>query len=189
MGKIVVSENVTLDAVMQDPTGEEGFQYGGWFSQVSEADRAAVGQAFTEEALASSAILMGRRSYEWFATRWIPRTGPWAERLTALPKYVVAGTLADKDWGDTTVVGVDEIGKLKEQIDGDIVVYASRELVQTMLTEGLVDEVRLLVFPYALGAGDRLFGPSTGRNALRLTGNRTIGESIVALTYEVCKPS
>jgi dihydrofolate reductase len=185
MGKLVVSENVTLDAVMQDPTGEEGFRYGGWFTQVSDADRAAISTAFLEEAVAADALLMGRRSYEWFATRWTQRTGEWAERLAALPKYVVSSSPADAGWGDTTVVGLDEVPKLKDQIDGDIVLYGSGRLVPTLLTEGLIDEVRLLVFPYALGSGDRLFGPSTGRTALRLTGNRTIGESIVALTYEV----
>jgi dihydrofolate reductase len=175
MGKLVVSENVTLDTVVQDPTGEEGFRSGGWFGQVSDQDREAIGKVFLAEALAASALLMGRRSYEWFASRWIQRTGAWADRLVDLPKYVVAGSLAERGWGDTTVVGLDEITKLKEQIDGDIVVYASRVLVQTLLEQGLVDEVRLLVFPYALGTGERLFGPTAGRNVLRLTGTRTVG--------------
>jgi dihydrofolate reductase len=185
MGRIVLSENVTLDAVMQDPTGEEGFRYGGWFGQVSDADRAAVGKAFTEEALASEALLLGRRSYEWFATRWVPRTGAWAERLFALPKYVVGTSRPEYGWGELTVLGLDDVAKLKDQTDGDIVVYGSRELAQALLGRGLVDEIRLLVFPYVLGSGDRLVEPETGRAALRLTANRTIGESIVALTYGV----
>lgn len=185
MGKLVLSENVTLDTVVQDPTGEESFRYGGWFGQVSDRDREAIGQVFLEEARAAAALLMGRRSYEWFAGRWIERTGAWADRLVELPKYVVGGALAERGWGDTTVVGLDEVAKLKEQIDGDIVVYASRVLAQTLLEQGLVDEVRLLIFPYALGTGERLFGPAAGRNVLRLTGNRTVGDGIVLLTYQV----
>jgi dihydrofolate reductase len=185
MGKLVVSENVTLDMVVQDPTGEEGSPHGGWYTRITAADRNAFAEYFAAEAEVTSALLMGRRSYEWFAERWLDRTGPWADRLAALPKYVVSSKLTDPAWANTTVVGPDDVAGLKERVDGDLVVYGSNVLVQTLLGQGLVDELRLLVYPYAVGVGDRLVGPATGRYPLRLTGNRTVGEGFVALTYEV----
>src|SRR2546421_2706596 len=144
MGKIVVSENVSLDGVVQDPTGEEGFRHGGWFDQFG--DREAWAKVEFDEALGAAALLLGRRSYEYFAARWPSRSGDWADRLNSLPKYVVSSSLADPDWTNSTVLkgeAVDEVSKLKRQLDGEIVVYASRQLVRTLMEHDLVDELRL----------------------------------------------
>jgi dihydrofolate reductase len=181
MGRIVISENVTLDLVTQDPAGDEGFALGGWNNRISDEDRAGFAAFFAAEADSASALLMGRRSYEWFAARWVSRTGAWAERLASLPKYVVSSKPVESSWGVTAVVQPDSVAGLRQRVDGEIVVNASRKLVNTLVELGLVDEVRLLVHPFALGAGDRLTVPSS----LRLAGNRRIGESLVALTYTV----
>jgi dihydrofolate reductase len=184
MGKLIVSENVTLDGVLQDPTGEEGFAFGGWFGQISDADRAAFAEVLSAEARSAEALLLGHRSYQWFATRWATRPGAWADRLRSLPKYVVGTAVVDRGWGTPTALTVDEVAAVKDKVDGDLVVYASGQLVSTLLGHGLVDEMRLLVYPYALGAGDRLFRPDVRRTALRRTGNRSVGDSLVLLTYE-----
>src|SRR6202012_2195400 len=150
MGKIVISENVSLDGVIQDPTGDEGFGRGGWFGQVADKDREAFAAAAFDEALRTDALLLGRRSDEWFAARWAARTGEWADRLNGLPKYVVSSTLDEPEWGNSTVLSGDvasEVSKLKQKLAGDIVVYASYQLVRTLLEQDLVDEVRLTVFP------------------------------------------
>jgi dihydrofolate reductase len=184
MGKLIVTENVTLDGVMQDPTGEEGSAVGGWFGQISDRDAAGFAEVLSAEAQAAAAMLLGHRSYEWFARRWTTRAGAWADRLRSLPKYVVGREIEDRGWGAApTALSIDEVPAVKEKVDGDIVVNASGGLVPTLLAQGLVDELRLLVFPYVLGQGDRLFRPATGRTALRLTGNRTIGDSLLLLTY------
>lgn len=180
MGKLVVSENVTLDLVVQDPTGEEGFAGGGWYTRIPAVDQQAFAEFFSAEASEASALLMGRRSYEWFASRWVSRTGEWADRLASMPKYVVSSKLTDLPWPGTTVIGLDEIPALKERIDGDIVVNGSGSLVKTLFGAGWADSLRLLVFPYVVGTGDRL--PAHG-GGLRLESNRTVGEGLVALTY------
>jgi dihydrofolate reductase len=188
MGKIIISENITLDGVVQDPTGEDGFDRGGWFDQIADADRAAWAKVEYEEALAASALLLGRRSYDWFATRWAARPGEWADRLRELPKYVVATTLEDLSWGNTTVLpgdAVTAIRALKDTLDGDIVVYASRQLVHALIEHDLADEVRLMVYPTALGAGDRLFGETTGTKPMRLVDARTVGDSLAFLSYRL----
>jgi dihydrofolate reductase len=179
MGKLVISENVTLDLVVQDPTGEEGLADGGWFTRISPADQTAFAEFFSAEAFEASALLMGRRSYEWFTSRWLSRTGAWADRLASMPKYVVSSTLTDLSWPNTTVIAVDEVPALKEKVDGDIVVNGSASLVKTLCGEGWADSLRLLVFPYVVGTGDRL----PARGGLRLVSNRTVGEGLVALTY------
>jgi dihydrofolate reductase len=179
MGKLVISENVTLDMVIQDPTGEEGFAAGGWYTHLPPADQSAFAAYYAAEAASSSALLLGRRTYEWFASRWVGRTGEWASRLAAMPKFVVSSKLTDLPWPNTTVIGLDEVPSLKDRIDGDIVVNASGQLVQTLFGSGWADTLRLLVFPYVLGTGDRLPTP----DALRLVENRTVGEGLVALTY------
>ena len=161
MGKIVVTENVSLDGVVQDPTGDEGFKHGGWFGQIGEKDREEWAKVEFDEALGAEALLLGRRSYEWFAARWPSRSGEWADRLNSLPKYVVSPTLVDPDWNNSTVLKgevVSEVSRLKQELDGEIVVYASRQLVRTLLEHDLVDELRLMVYPVVLGAGERLFG-------------------------------
>jgi dihydrofolate reductase len=183
MGKIVVSENVTLDGVVQDPTGEEGFRFGGWFGRITEKDREAFAEVLYAEALAAEALLLGGRSYQWFTERWAARPGEWADRLRSLPKYVVSATVEDLGWGNTTVLPVDEVAKLKDNVDGDIVVYASGRLVHTLMERGLVDELRLMVCPVVLGAGERLFAGTTGGTPLRRIGTRTVGDSLALLTY------
>jgi dihydrofolate reductase len=190
MGKIIVSDNVTLDGVVQDPTGDEGFKHGGWFGRITDADREAFNKAKLDEALGTEALLLGRRSDEWFASRWESRTGEWADRLNSLPKYVVSSTLEPPAWNNSTVLTgdvVDEVSKLKRELDGDIVVYASFQLVRTLLDHDLVDELRLMVYPLVLGAGERLFGQISDTKRLRLVGTRTVGDGIASLTYEVVR--
>ena len=189
MGKIVVSENVTLDGVVQDPTGEEGFRHGGWFGQVGEKDRDAWAEVEFDEAMRAVALLLGRRSDEYFAPRWTGRSGEWADRLNSLPKYVVSSN-ADPQWSNSTVLKgdvVDEVARLKQELDGEIVVYASRRLVRTLMEHDLVDEVRLMVYPFVLGVGERLFGETSGKKAMRLRTARSVGDSLAYLTYEVVR--
>lgn len=190
MGRIVVSENVTLDGVVQDPTGDEGFRHGGWFGQIGDRDRAEWAKAEFDEALGAEALLLGRRSDEFFAARWASRSGEWADRLNSLPKYVVSSTLEHPAWNNSTVLKgdvVNEVSKLKRELDGDIVVYASCRLVRTLMEHDLVDELRLMVYPVALGAGERLFGETSDKKSMRLRGTRTIGDSLAYLTYELVR--
>jgi dihydrofolate reductase len=187
MGKIVISTNVSLDGVVQDPDGEEGFRLGGWFGEFGGKDLAEWGKVELAEAQGSQALLLGRRSDEWFAARWASRTGEWADRLNSMPKYVVSSTLEEPRWSNATVLRADvasEVSKLKEEVDGDIVVYASYQLGRTLMEHDLVDELRLFVFPVVLGAGERLFGQSGGKRPVRLVSAQTIGDGLVFLTYE-----
>ena len=188
MGKIVISENVSLDGVVQDPTGEEGFRHGGWFGQVGDKDREEWAKVEFEEALGAEALLLGRRSDEYFGPRWTGRSGEWADRLNGLPKYVVSSTLVNPEWSNSTVLKgevVNEVSKLKQELDGEIVVYASRQLVHTLMEHDLVDELRLMVYPFVLGAGERLFGETSDKKSIRPLYARTVGDSLVYLTYEV----
>jgi dihydrofolate reductase len=190
MGKIVISENVSLDGVVQDPTGEEGFEFGGWFGQVGESDRAEWAKVELEEALGAEALLLGRRSDEWFAARWLSRRGEWADRLNHLPKYVVSSSGDAPRWTNATVLGGDvvtEVSKLKQEIAGEIVVYASAQLVPTLMEHDLVDELRLMIYPCVLGAGERLFGPARDQKRVRLVDARVVGDSLAFLTYEVVR--
>jgi dihydrofolate reductase len=187
MGKIIVSENVSLDGVVQDPTGEEGFRHGGWFGQVGDKDREEWAKVEFEEALGAEALLLGRRSDEYFGTRWTGRSGEWADRLNSLPKYVVSSTLVDPDWNNSTVLEgdvVEAVSKLKQELDGDIVVPASYQLGRTLIEHDLVDELRLVVFPVVLGAGERLFGEISEKKPMRLVDAKTIGDGLVFLTYQ-----
>jgi len=190
MGKIVVATNVSLDGVVQDPDGQEGSAHGGWFGQFGGQDLEGWANVETEEALQSEAILLGRKSDEWFAARWLGRTGQWADRLTSLPKYVVSSTLQEPKWSNARVLKGDvvtEVSRLKQAIDGDILVYASYQLVRTLMAHALVDEFRLFIFPVVLGSGARLFGESADTTPLRLVGTQTIGEGLPLLTYEVVR--
>ena len=190
MGKIVISENVSLDGVVQDPTGEEGFRHGGWFSQVGDKDREEWAKVEFDEALGAEALLLGRRSDAYFGPRWTGRSGEWADRLNGLPKYVVSSTLVDPEWSNSTVLKgevVNEVSKLKRELDGEIVVYASRQLVHTLMEHDLVDELRLMVYPVVLGAGERLFGETSDKKSIRPLNARTVGDSLVYLTYEVVR--
>ncbi len=190
MGKIVNSENVSLDGVVQDPTGEEGFRHGGWFGQVGDKDREEWAKVEFEEALGAEALLLGRRSDEYFGPRWTGRSGEWADRLNGLPKYVVSSTLVNPEWGNSTVLKgevVNEVSKLKQELDGEIVVYASRQLVHTLMEHDLVDELRLMVYPFVLGAGERLFGETSDKKSIRPRYARTVSDSLVYLTYEIVR--
>ena len=186
MGKIVVSDNVSLDGVVQDPAGDEGFGRGGWVGLIK--DRPELGTIALEEAVGAEALLLGRQSYEWFAARWPTRSGGLADRLNTMPKYVVSSTLEDADWPNTTVLQSDvvsEVSRLKQQLDGEIVVAASFRLVHTLLEHDLVDELRLKIFPVVLGAGERLFAETSSKKPLRLVVSRIIDDSVAYLTFAV----
>jgi dihydrofolate reductase len=187
MGRIIISENVSLDGVIQDPAGDEGFQRGGWVGRVGDRGREAAAQVLLEEALGTEAMLLGRRSYEFLAARWPSRTGALADRLNSKPKYVVSSTLQDPAWNNTTVLKgnvVNEVSKQKQQLAGDIVVPASFQLVRTLIEHDLADELRLMIYPVVLGAGERLFGETSDKKPLRLISTRTVGNDLAYLTYQ-----
>jgi dihydrofolate reductase len=188
MGKIVMSgpQNVSLDGVVQDPDGEEGFRLGGWFVEFGGKDLEEWNKIALDEALGAEAWLLGRRSYEFFGARWRPRSGELADRINSMPKYVVSSTLEDPEWNNSTVLKGDvvaEVSKLKQQLDGEIVVPASYQLGRTLIEHDLVDELRLVVFPVVLGAGERLFSETGDKKPMRLLDARTIGEGLAYLTY------
>jgi dihydrofolate reductase len=187
MGKIVITTNISLDGVVQDPDGEEGFRLGGWFRQSGGKDLEEWAKVETDEALGAEALLLGRRSDEWFATRWQSRGGEWADKLNSLPKYVVSATLKDPKWSNSTVLNgdaVSEVSKLKQEIGGEILVYASYHLVHTLIEHDLVDELRLVIFPVVLGAGERLFGETSDKKPMRLVHATTIGNGLAFVTYQ-----
>ncbi|ORW05899.1 dihydrofolate reductase family protein [Mycobacterium kyorinense] len=184
MGKLVMSEFVSLDGVIQDPDGQEGFVVGGWVGKVLDHDE--LSKVKFDEALAAEALLFGRRSYEWFAQRWPRRRGDLADRLNSLPKHVVSSTLHDPEWTNTSVLRGEvakAVSKLKQEVAGDIVVYASFQLLHTLLAHDLVDEMRLTIVPVVLGAGERLFTRIGDPKPMRLTGIRTVDDQMVLLTY------
>jgi dihydrofolate reductase len=184
MARIVVSEFVSLDGVMEDPGGAEDFQHGGWafeFSRGEEGDRFKV-----DETMQSDALLLGRRTYEGFADAWPSRTGEFADRFNTMPKYVASSTLRDPEWGNTTVLDgdpVEAVARLREAPGGDIVVHGSAQLAQTLLAHDLVDELRLMVFPVVLGTGKRLFGATSDRKPLRLVDSRIVGDGVAIMVY------
>jgi dihydrofolate reductase len=185
MGKIVVSDNVSLDGVIQDPAGDEGFRFGGWVGQIK--DREEVNELALAEALGAEALLLGRQSYEWFASRWPSRSGGLADRLNSLPKYVVSSSLEDPDWNNSTVVAgdaVEEVSRLRGEIGGEIVVLASFQLVRTLMEHDLVDELRLKIYPVVIGTGERLFGETRDTRSFRLVHTQTLDGDVALLTYE-----
>ncbi|TDQ00221.1 dihydrofolate reductase family protein [Labedaea rhizosphaerae] len=191
MGKIVAFENVSLDGTTQDATGEEGFCSTDWRDTLAPADREAWSKLILEDALGARALLMGRRSYEFFATRYPSRTSPLADAMNSMPKYVVSSTLEDPGWANSTVLRGDpmtEVTKLKEAVDGEIRVYASAHLLHTLLDHDLVDELRLAVFPLLMGGGARFFDQQSNPKPLhpkqlRLVESRTVGDALLHLTY------
>ena len=192
MGKIVMSgpQNVSLDGVVQDPDGQEGFGLGGWFVEFGGKDLEEWNKVALDEALRAKAWLLGRKSYEFFGVRWRPRSGELADRINSMPKYVVSSTLEDPEWNNSTVLKGDvvtEVSKLKQQLDGEIVVPASYQLGRTLIEHDLVDELRLVVFPVVLGAGERLFGEISDKTPLRLVNATTIGDGLAFVTYEVAR--
>ena len=188
MGRIVVSENVTLDGVVEDPTGENAFRHGGWFQEFLGADQEAWAEAGLEQALEAEALLIGRRTEEYLGPRWMSRTGDWAERLNGMPKYVVSSTLTEARWTNSTVLSgdvVSEVERLKRELHGEILVVASRQLVQTLMEHDLVDELRLIVYPVVLGDGECLFGETSDKKPLRLLESGTVGKGLGFQRYEV----
>src|SRR5262245_55850629 len=184
MGRIVASDNVSLDGVVQDPAGDEGFRLGGWVGLIKDSPEP--GRLALDDALGAEALLLGRRSYEWFAARWPSRSGELADRLNGMPKYVVSSTLEEPTWANSTVLGgnaLDEVSALKREMDGDILVAASFQLLRLLLEHDLVDEIRLKVFPVVLGAGERLFGDTSDRKPFRLVDIRSIEGGIAYLVY------
>jgi dihydrofolate reductase len=185
MGRIVVSEFISLDGVIEDPAGDEGSRVGGWVGEIKgreEADKVKL-----DEALGAAALLLGRRSYEFFAARWPSRHGELADTLNGLPKYVVSSTLEGDYWNNSTVLQgdvVDEVSKLKAALNGEILVYGSFQLVRTLMEHDLVDELRLMIYPVVLGAGGRLFGETSEKLPMRLVDAQTVGDGVALLTYQ-----
>jgi dihydrofolate reductase len=188
MGRIVVSDNVSLDGVIQDPAGDEGFERGGWVGLIK--DRPGIAQLALDEALEAEALLLGRRTYEFFAARWPSRSGELADRLNSMPKCVVSSTLEDPAWNNSTVLkgdAMNEVSKLKRKVTGEIVVPGSFQLVRTLMEHDLVDELRLKIYPVVLGAGERLFRETSDKKPVRLVDSKTIDGDIVYLAYELVR--
>jgi dihydrofolate reductase len=187
MGRIVMSEFVTLDGVIQDPAGNEGFRRGGWVGRVGDKGGEETDQILLDQALGTEALLLGRRSYEFLAALWPSRSGELADRLNSLPKYIVSSTLEDPDWNKSTVLKgevVNEVSKLKQELNGEINVVASFQLGRTLIEHDLLDELRLMVYPVVLGAGERLFGETSDKKPMRLVDTQTVGDGVAILTYE-----
>ncbi|HEY3727726.1 MAG TPA: dihydrofolate reductase family protein [Solirubrobacteraceae bacterium] len=184
MGRIIVTEFVSLDGVMEAPGGGEEYEHGGWSFEI---DRGPEGDKFKlDEALGSTALLLGRNTYEGFAAAWPSMEGEFADKFNGMPKYVISSTLTEPEWNNTTVLDgdvVEEVSKLKQQLDGDIVVNGSARLVQALLKHDLVDELRLMTFPVLLGSGKRLFGSESGKRRLKLTSQRSVGDGVAILIY------
>jgi dihydrofolate reductase len=184
MGRIVVTEFVSLDGVMEDPGGAEGYEHGGW---TFEIDRGEGDQFKLDETMSSEALLLGRVTYEGFAEAWPSREGSFADKFNTMPKYVVSSTLDDPEWSNSTVITGDlaqEVAKLRERHDGDVVVHGSGQLAQFLLEHDLVDELRLMVFPVVLGSGKRLFSDASNKKQLRLVDSRTVGDGVAILVYQ-----
>jgi dihydrofolate reductase len=185
MGRIVVTEFVSLDGVVEDPGGAEDYKYGGWsfeFSRGEEGDKFKL-----DETLGAEALLLGRVTYEGFAKAWPFRDDEFANKFNSMPKYVVSSTLEDPEWNNSTVLKGDvaeQVSRLKQEQDGDIYVHGSPQLVQALLENDLVDEFRLMVFPVVLGAGKRLFGATSDKKGLKLTESQTVGDGVAILIYE-----
>jgi dihydrofolate reductase len=191
VGRIVVTEFVSLDGVMEAPGGGEDFKHAGWTFEIERGDE---GDKFKlDETLSSEALLLGRKTYEGFAAAWPSRTDEvgFADKFNSMPKYVVSSTLENPEWNNTTVLKgdpVEEVSKLRQRPGGDIVVHGSAQLVQTLLEHDLVDELRLMIFPVVLGTGKRLFGETSDKKRLRLTDSKTVGDGITTCIYEPARP-
>jgi dihydrofolate reductase len=185
VGRIIVTEFVSLDGVMQDPGGSEDFTYGGWAFEFSRGDE---GDKFKlDETTDSAALLLGRTTYEGFADSWPSREGEFADKFNNMPKYVVSSTLRNPEWTNTTVLEGDvkqAVSKLRDEVDGNIVVHGSAQLAQTLLDLDLIDRLHLMVFPVALGAGKRLFGETSDKKPLRLIDHQIVGDGVAILVYE-----
>jgi dihydrofolate reductase len=185
MGRIIVTEFVSLDGVMQAPGGGEDFRHAGWTFDIESGEES--GAFKLDEAMSAEALLLGRLTYDGFAAAWPNMEGEFADKFNSMPKYVVSKTLHDPEWNNTTVLDgdvVDEVLQLKSRVTGNIVVHGSARLVQTLLEHDLVDELRVMVFPVVLGTGKRLFGATSDKKRVRLTHSKIIGDGIAVLIYE-----
>jgi len=184
MGRIVVTEFVSLDGVMEDPGGAEDFEHGGWSF---EFDRGEAGNKFKlDETLASDALLLGRVTYEGFAAAWPQREGEFAEKFNQMPKYVVTSSPSELEWSNSTAVDGDlgeEVARIRQRHDRDVVVHGSAQLAQELLDRDLVDELRLMVFPVVLGRGKRLFGETNDKKQLQLVDSEVVGDGVAILIY------
>jgi dihydrofolate reductase len=188
MGKIIVSDNVTLDGVVQDPAGDEGFRFGGWVGLIKDSPQ--LNKLALDDALGAEALLLGRRSYEWFAGRWPSRSGELADRLNSMPKYVVSSSLQEPGWNNSTVLKgdvVNQVSELRHQVDGEILAAASFQLVHTLMEHDLVDELRLKIFPVLLGVGERLFSHTSDKKPMRLLDAKTMERGVAYLIYELVR--
>jgi dihydrofolate reductase len=185
MARVVVTEFISLDGVVEDPGGSEDFEYGGWSFAF---DRGAEGNQFkTDETMQAEAMLLGRVTYEGFANSWPGREGEFADKFNTMPKYVVSSTLTDPEWTNTTVLEgdpVEAVAKLKQEKDGDLIVHGSVTLAQTLIEHDLVDELRLMVFPVVLGKGKSLFGPTGDKKTFRLTEVHSVGEGVATMVLQ-----
>src|SRR3977135_3764050 len=185
MGRIIVAEFVSLDGVMEAPGGGENFKHAGWTFKINRGDE---GDKFKlDETLATEALLLGRRTYEGFAAAWPSVKGEFGDRFNSMPKYVVSSTLEEPAWNNSTVLKgevVEEVSKLRQELDGDIVVHGSAQLAQSLLEHDLVDELRLMVYPVVLGSGKRLFGETSDKKPLRLGDSGTGGDGVAILIYQ-----
>jgi dihydrofolate reductase len=185
VGRIVVTEFMSLDGVIEDPGGAEDFKHSGWSFEISRGDE---GDKFKlDETMSAEALLLGRVTYEGFAEAWPSREGEFADKFNTMPKYVVSSTLEEPEWNNSTVLKGDvaeQVAKLKQEQDGDIVVHGSPRLVQTLVELDLVDELRLMVFPVVLGTGKRLFGETSDKKPLQLVASKVVGDGVAILTYE-----
>ncbi|MGB7588767.1 MAG: dihydrofolate reductase family protein [Solirubrobacterales bacterium] len=187
MGKIVVTEFVSLDGVMEDPGGAEDYRHGGW---TFDFDRGEGDKFKLDEIVEAEAQLLGRVTYEAFAKAWPTMSDPvgFADKMNAMPKYVVSSTLSEAGWNNSTILRGDvaeEVARLKREVDGVILVAGSAQLVQALVEHDLVDELRLMVFPVVLGAGKRLFGDVSEKKTWRLTDSKTVGDGLAILIYEL----
>ena len=184
MGRIVVTEFISLDGVIEAPGGGEDYKYGGWTFEIDRGDEG--NQFKLDETMSSSALLLGRRTYEGFAAAWPERDGEFADKFNTMPKYVVSSTLRDPEWTNSTVLSgdvADQVTQLKQEQDGNIVVHGSAQLVQSLIESDLVDELRLMVFPVVLGTGKRLFGETTDKKRLRLSSSTVVGDGVAVQVY------
>jgi dihydrofolate reductase len=185
MGRIIVTEFVSLDGVMQAPGGGEDFKHAGWTFNINRGEE---GDRFKlDETRESEALLLGRVTYEGFAAAWPSREGEFADKFNSMPKYVVSSTLETPTWKNSTVLKgdvVEEVRKLRQRLGGNIVVHGSARLVQTLVEHDLVDELRLMVFPVVLGTGKRLFGDTSDKKRLRLVNSKTVGDGVAILVYQ-----
>jgi dihydrofolate reductase len=184
MGRIVVTEFMSLDGVVEDPGGAEDYEHGGWAFEFARGDE---GDAFkVEETRNAGAMLLGRVTYEGFAEAWPSREGDFADMFNSMPKYVVSATLKDPEWTNTTVLDGDlaqAVARVRDATEGDVVVHGSAQLAQALIERDLVDELRLMVFPVVLGTGKRLFGDPGAKKKLRLSGSQAVGDGVLILTY------